>query len=301
MTVSILLPVYNRAYTLARCLESVRAQTFTDWELIAVDDASTDGSAALVESCRDPRVRLLRHEVNRGPSAARNTALAAARGEWVALIDSDDEWLPAKLERQLAFLQATGNDACGCEYWLVDAGAIEQVRLPAPASWAEDLHTQCRLGNGTTLCARRACFEAIGPFDEGLRLYEDWDWLLRLVARFRYGVVEEPLARVHVSGPRDPRLFATGAERFLQRHHAEFARLGRRHADEVRSRHYEFVAANAFAQRQFALGCRYTVRSVAAAPTRSPQHLGALLLAPFDWLLGTRFIQRAAEWRRARP
>ena len=118
MKVSILLPIYNREKTLPRCLESIRAQTFTEWELIAVDDGSSDGSADLVAG--DARFRLLRHEKNRGASAARNTALAAAQGEFVALIDSDDEWLPAKLERQLAHLTARGADGCGCEYWMVD-------------------------------------------------------------------------------------------------------------------------------------------------------------------------------------
>ena len=88
--VTIILPVFNRAATLRRCVESVRAQTFADWELIAVDDASTDDSIAVLESFGDPRIRVLCHDTNRGPGAARNTALASARGEFFALIDSDD-------------------------------------------------------------------------------------------------------------------------------------------------------------------------------------------------------------------
>src|SRR3954452_5658596 len=102
MKVSILLPIYNCAHTLERCLASIRAQTEQDWELIAVDDGSSDGSLELLRGTGDPRVRVLQHARNRGASAARNTALAAAAGEYVALIDSDDEWLPAKLEAQLA-------------------------------------------------------------------------------------------------------------------------------------------------------------------------------------------------------
>jgi glycosyltransferase involved in cell wall biosynthesis len=295
MKVSILLPIYNRADTLPRCLASIRAQTFDDWELIAVDDGSTDGSAELIAG--DPRFRLLHHEVNRGAAAARNTALAAAKGEFIALIDSDDEWLPQKLERQLACLQERGADGCGCEYWMVDGSVERRISLPAPASWAEELHVRCTLGNGTTLLARRECLLAIGPLDEQLRIYEDWDWMLRFAMRFRYTVLEEPLARVHVSGPRDPVTFAKSAERFLQNHAAEFQRLGHAHAAKVRSLHYEYVAANALEQRQFALGCEYVWKSVAASPVRRPGLLGALPLAGIDALLNTRLLARAAGWK----
>lgn len=294
MKVSILLPIYNRAHTLPRCLASIRAQTFQDWELIAVDDGSHDGSAGLIAG--DPRFRLLRHAVNRGAAAARNTALAAADGEFVALIDSDDEWLPAKLERQLACLQERAADGCGCEYWMVDGGREKRIALPAPSSWAEELHVRCTLGNGTTLLARRECLLAIGPLDEQLRIYEDWDWMLRFAMRFRYTVLEEPLARVHVSGRRDPVTFAQSAERFLQNHAAEFQRLGPAHAANVRSLHYEYVAANALEQRQFALGCAYVWRSVAAAPLRRPALLGALPLAGVDAVLGTSLLARLAGW-----
>ena len=293
MKVSILLPIYNRAHTLRRCLDSILAQTFTDWELIAVDDGSNDGSAEMVAG--DPRFRVLHHAQNRGASAARNTALAAAQGEFVALIDSDDEWLPAKLERQLAHLTARGADGCGCEYWLVDGPRETQIRLPEPTSWLEELHTRCALGNGTTLLARRTSLLAIGPLDEQLRLYEDWDWMLRFTQRFSYTIVEEPLARVHSSGPRNPQLFATSAERFLQNHATEFHRLGAAHAARIRSLHYEYVAANALAQRAFALGSRYALRSVAAAPLRRPQLLGALPLAALDATFGTSFLSRAMK------
>ena len=290
--VSVILPVFNRAATLRRCVESVRAQTFTDWELIAVDDGSTDDSAAVLEAFGDPRIRVLRHDTNRGPGAARNTALAAARGEFFALIDSDDEWLPGKLDAQLARLREC--DLCGCEYWLVDDAGEQRVRLPEPPSWAEVLHTKCELGNGTTLVVRRDVVDAVGPFDEKLRLYEDWDWVLRMVARFRYAVVPEPLARVHVSGVRSAWKFAAGAEHFLAKHDAEFARIGTAHRRRVRGKHFEFVAASGFENREYRLGCRYLLKSYATNPLQSPHRLGALFLAPIDALCGTTLIQRAA-------
>ena len=293
-TVSIILPVYNRAATLARCVESVRAQTFADWELIAVDDASSDASVAALASFAEPRLRILRHERNGGPSAARNTALRAARGEFVALLDSDDEWLPQKLAVQMALLQAGECDLCGCEYWLCEGGKETRVTLPEPPSWREALHLQCRLGNGTTLVVRRAVVGEVGLLDEELRTYEDWDWVLRMTLRHRLQIAREPLARVHVSPLRSARAFAAGAERFLAKHDAEFARLGRDHRRRVRGEHFAAVAANAFGTREFPLGCRYVWKSFAAAPLAKPQRLGALLLAPVDACCGTSLIARAA-------
>ena len=175
---------------------------------------------------------------------------------------------------------------------MIDGARERRISLPAPASWAEELHVRCTLGNGTTLLARRACLLAIGPLDEQLRIYEDWDWMLRFALRFRYTVLEEPLARVHFSSPRDPVVFAQSAERFLQNHAAEFQRLGPAHAGKVRSLHYEYVAANALAQRWFALGCAYVLKSVAAAPFRRPLILGALPVAAIDAALGTSLLAR---------
>ncbi len=290
--VSVILPFYNRAATLERCVRSVLAQSFADFEIVAVDDTSTDESARVIEAIGDARIRVLRHETNRGPAAARNTAMRSAMGSVFAFIDSDDEWLPGKLAAQIAAL----GDLCGCEYWLVENGSQTRVNLPQPASWAEELHTKCELGNGTTLVMRRECAEAVGPFDERLRVYEDWDWMLRLVQRFHFFVVPEPLARVHVGGPRSARAFADAAEIFLEKHDADFA--GRR--AWVRGKHFENVAANAFANREHRLGVRYLLKSFAANPRQSPARLGALLLAPVDALLGTSLIARAAAWRRAR-
>ena len=128
----------------------------------------------------------------------------------------------AKLEKQLAELARTGADGCGCDYWIVDAGAEKLVKLPAPVSWAAELQIRCELGNGTTLLAKRSCLQEIGPLDEQLQMYEDWDWMLRFTRRFAYTVVTEPLARVHVSGEREAWAFARSAERFLELHDADF-------------------------------------------------------------------------------
>jgi len=118
--VSVVVPAYNRERLILHALNSVLAQTFADFEILAVDDGSTDGTIQAIQSCTDPRIRCLRHEKNRGAAAARNTGIQAARGEYVAFLDSDDEWLPHKLERQTAALDACGAEIGGNSTWTFD-------------------------------------------------------------------------------------------------------------------------------------------------------------------------------------
>jgi glycosyltransferase involved in cell wall biosynthesis len=102
--VSVIMPTFNRADTIRRAIRSVQAQTFTDWELIVVDDGSTDATVALIEGC-DPRLKILRQE-NQGTAGARNAGLRASAGSYIAFLDSDDEWLPHHLELCVSFLSA---------------------------------------------------------------------------------------------------------------------------------------------------------------------------------------------------
>lgn len=103
--VSIVMPLYNKGLLVKRAIDSIRNQTLSDWELIVVNDGSTDESPALAASYADPRIRLL-HQANQGPGAARNTGIAAARSQWIAFLDADDEWLPDHLSVALAELQS---------------------------------------------------------------------------------------------------------------------------------------------------------------------------------------------------
>lgn len=108
--VSIVTPVYNAAEYIAQTIKSVQAQTYSNWEMLIVDDCSTDNTIQVVENfCReDERIRLIKHEKNQGASKTRNTALANATGEYIAFLDGDDLWAPEKLEKQLAFMEENG-------------------------------------------------------------------------------------------------------------------------------------------------------------------------------------------------
>ncbi|MBY0361669.1 MAG: glycosyltransferase [Phreatobacter sp.] len=221
--VSVVIPCYNRAQTIRRAIDSALAQELAEIEILVVDDGSADDSRGIVSAHPDFRVRLLARARNGGASAARNTGIAAARGEWVAFLDSDDLWLPGKLQRQLA-AHATrpGPDvSCtGVEMHLLDHGVVRTQTCEDQADWAQRLAMGCDLSPGTTQMTRRAAFGRIGPLDESLPRFEDWDWLLRYTRSGAIIAVQEPLARVYNRRGRLGDMVALSAKRFAAKHHA---------------------------------------------------------------------------------
>lgn len=162
---SVVVPVYDRERLLWRCLSSVLAQQDADFELIVVDDGSTDGSRALAQSVRDARLTVLHHADNRGVGAARNTGIGAARGQWVVLLDSDDELVPGALGRMQALARHPQQDQVHALWFRcrLDDGRISPEPMPAERDWdyagylrfmERTLHS-CR---DMIRCVRRACF-----------------------------------------------------------------------------------------------------------------------------------------------
>jgi glycosyltransferase involved in cell wall biosynthesis len=219
MLVSVVLPTFNRGYCLERAIRSVLGQTYPDWELIVVDDGSTDDTQAVLESFKDPRIRVFRHSVNRGVAAARNTGLAAARGEFIAFLDSDDEWRPDKLTKQLDVMRRapTAQLAFTDLVWRrgdVEAGSFART-LPV---FSKLLHQHPPTGGhlvipqrtmylcllqelpvkSPTLMIRAQILSSVGQFDEQLRSGEDWEFLLRAAREFDFAYLDESLTVVHV-------------------------------------------------------------------------------------------------------
>ena len=134
--VSVILPAYNAAPFIEAALASLAAQTLADIEILAIDDASTDGTADLLEAAArgDPRIRLLRQSVNAGPSAARNRGLAEARGRWIALLDADDSYAPERLEQLVALAEANDAQLCSDNLMLDIDGAPGEPQPMIPAA-----------------------------------------------------------------------------------------------------------------------------------------------------------------------
>jgi glycosyltransferase involved in cell wall biosynthesis len=200
--VSIVLPTYNRLPLLRKAVASVIGQTFSDWELIVVVDGSTDDTREYLEAIEDPRVRPIWLE-NRGVTSARNAGLRLARGEWVAFHDSDDLWLPEKLEWQLRRVAA--QPTCRWSYTrysFIDTNGTPLPErsnlLPLPVS-GHILEPLLRFEVSTavpTMLVQRSLIEEIGGFDATMLFLSDYDFILRLAARSEVCALSETLALV---------------------------------------------------------------------------------------------------------
>jgi teichuronic acid biosynthesis glycosyltransferase TuaG len=181
--VSVITPVWNAAATLAEAVASVRAQSMPDWEMLIVDDGSTDGSRALAEGLAgaDPRLRLLGWADNRGAAAARNAGMRAARGRYIAFLDADDRWRPEKLAVQAGYMAATGVPFtfAAIERIGADGRPLGTVTVPARVDYA-------RLLQGNVIPCQTAAFdrEHYGAVEmPPLPRRQDYGLWLRLLAR----------------------------------------------------------------------------------------------------------------------
>jgi glycosyltransferase involved in cell wall biosynthesis len=195
-SISVIIPSYNRGHSLPRALDSVLAQTWPADQIIVVDDGSDDGTAELL--ARDyPELHYLFQE-NRGVSAARNAGIRAAEGDWIALLDSDDEWLPEKLERQLQALQESeGSLLVHCdEIWIRNGRRVNPMHKHAKAGgWIfERCLPLCAISPSAVLMARSLLAE-VGEFDEALPACEDYDLWLRICSRYPVLYVEQALLK----------------------------------------------------------------------------------------------------------
>jgi glycosyltransferase involved in cell wall biosynthesis len=210
----VIIPTFNRAGCLAEAVDSVREQDYRDFELIVVDDGSTDGTAGILARYGHT-VRVLRQE-NRGVSAARNRGIAAARGALIALLDSDDLWLPRKLSVQVAYFDRHPR-ALICqteEIWVRNGRRVNpRRRHRKPEGMIFEPSLELCLVSPSAVMARRELFAEVGLFDETLPACEDYDLWLRVARRHPFGLIETPLI-VKRGGHPDQLSAAWGLDRF---------------------------------------------------------------------------------------
>lgn len=297
--VTVIIPTYNRALLLPRAISSVLKQTMSDLELLVVDDGSTDGTAAVVRALGDRRIRYL-PQANAGVAAARNRGMREARGELVAFLDSDDEWSPHKLARQVACLQQAP-----AEVGLVYTGTVDddgqgglsvkvahhRGDLSRVLMRANVLH-----GGGSNVLIRRRVVATVGFFDETLPAIEDYDYWLRAAQFFHVEHVAEPLAHYH-----DPRGGEDRRSRALRQNLAARAIMHRKHRASLRAAGLEAEFLLETARRHLlppvadARGARWVALRVLAADPGSAAARRVLLRS----LVPSRLRRRRAE-RRAR-
>jgi len=199
--VSIVIPTFNLARYIGRTLDSVFAQTYSDYEVIVVDDGSTDDTPQVLAQYAG-RLQY-HHQANRGVAAARNTALTKANGELIAYLDADDMWYPQKLTRQVDFLDTHGQ--CGIVHsdtavldesdQIIYSAFNRQTLREVPQGQCLTALLQRNHIQPLTVIERRSCVERIGGFDERLRGVDDYmRWTLLAIEGVEFGSVDEPLA-----------------------------------------------------------------------------------------------------------
>ena len=295
---SIIIPVFNRAHCVSRALASVRGQGVGEFELIIGDDASTDDTWEVVRR-EFPLARLSRLETNSGAAAARNAALRISTGEYLAFLDSDDEWLPGKLAAQFDYLEkhpAVAACATSHFYQLRD-GRRREVIVENLSEWSVRLQSGQPFHGASTPVVRRSALESVGFQDESLRVLEDWDWMLRIAQKHRVHVLPEPLALIHENSPSNADFTLLSTERFLNMHDKAFSSVGSAHRRNVISQHWENVARCFFRHSRNREGLACVARSLAFAPARNPALVAVFPFACIDGLIGSQLLRRVLRAR----
>lgn len=201
-TVSIIIPTYNRAYLIERSIKSVLDQTYKDFEVIIVDDASTDNTEEIIRLFENNKIKYVKNETNKGANAARNTGLQLSKGKYVAFQDSDDEWLPTKLEKQINIL-IHSDPKIGVVYtgyYRIKNNVREYIPSSSIVQKEGDLHSVLLKKNFIgmpTVVIKKECFEKVGMFDERLPRLQDWEMWIRISKHYEFKFIDTPLVLAH--------------------------------------------------------------------------------------------------------
>ena len=237
--VSVIILTRNRPEFLVKAVESVLNQTYTDFEIVIVDDASTDKTPEVIKSFQDPRIISIRHDVNKGESGSRNAGVKVAKGELVAFLDDDDEWLPQKLELQVSLLQK-GNDKLGGVYtgfykWdMVEEKIVGEIIPKKRGNISEDMFIKNWVGTPSTVLVKNKCFQDVGEFDEKLVFGPDWDMWLRIAHKYEFEYIASPLVKYGIHSQQmstSYRKWILGREKLLEKY-GEFFSVKRKGQSE---------------------------------------------------------------------
>ncbi|MEM0449344.1 MAG: glycosyltransferase [Methanomassiliicoccales archaeon] len=244
--VSVIIPAYDRPKLLEKAIASVLAQTYQRWELLIVEDGSPVDLTSTVRMFSDPRIQHLRQKENQGVAAARNRGANVAKGEYIAFLDSDDEWKPQKLARQLSYLRAKGpefNFSYTLREVVDDTGAVisDYNKHEEEGDLREVIAWPAVLGTPSSWLIRRQLFLEMGGFDESLKYAEDWEFSIRLAKvtmiaclRERLTVMREHSGERLSKGLENKPHVATSLIAIHDRHLEVFEKSPKAHAELLR-------------------------------------------------------------------
>lgn len=204
LSISVVIPVYNRENTLGYCLRSVLSQSHPPTEVIVVDDGSTDASLHVAQGFGDPRIRCIALDGNRGAQAARNRGIAEAKGEWIAFQDSDDEWEPERLARGVQELRAHGFDpltVIHSDCWRYEHDRKRKKSWKLPLVAGADAYRTILAAPGPMfqgMLVSRRLLQEIGGLDDALPAYQEWDTAIRLARVGKMVHLRENLFTYHL-------------------------------------------------------------------------------------------------------
>lgn len=303
--VSVVIPTYNRARLVCEAVETVLAQTYRNFEIIVVDDGSTDETEEALGRY-EGRIKYFYQE-NRGLSAARNTGIRNSTGCYIALLDSDDLWRQDKLALQVDYLNK--HDDCGLVYTdmellIAREGVLIEVPTTPLVLPTGYIYPQVFLRNEifpSTVLVRKECLEDVGLFDESLRHFEDYELWLRIARRYKIGNIDKKLTvyRRHVDNLHEgPRVLGLKHTRMLQRHvrdHPEIIKmLGKRKTGMRISEPLFAYAYGLFDEGDFKNARRYMRELIALNPTRWAAYLYFLAsLLPLGVVQSLRKLKRS--------
>lgn len=189
--VSVVIPTFNRSKLVTRAIRSVQEQTYSNLEILVIDDASPDDTQEVVSGMSDARIRYIRHETNRGGSGARNTGIRAATGEYIAFLDDDDEWEPTKTEEQLLMLRDYDVVLCTSDE---HRRGIDRFGVKTMVD-LDDLRKGDFTAGGTGVLMAKTSILKETMFDETLPRCQDWDIFIRIAKKYSISYINKPLVR----------------------------------------------------------------------------------------------------------
>jgi glycosyltransferase involved in cell wall biosynthesis len=284
--VSIIIPVYNHAHRVDSAIHSVLAQSCQDYEIIIINDGSTDNLEEILQQFDN--IQLLNHDLNLGRAAARNTGILAARGGYVAFLDADDQWMPQKLSRQINYLEENKDvEVCLTGHKrLMPNGQTQNIPFLNVSDWEKYLLKYVGLSDGSVPMIHRACFDKIGLQDTAFVWHENWDWLLRAANQdCKIGYLHERLSVKRQSQKRAPASIREDATLYFIKKHTDLFRQYGFYGRSAMALKWYNLAIDYFYEKNWMKGNHYLFKALFTHPFQRP----GLYFRFLDALLGTSF------------
>lgn len=270
--VSVIIPSYNRAQLIERAVNSVRSQTYNNLEIIVVDDASIDNTQDRIEAIKekDSRVRYVRHAVNKGAQRARNTGIRWATGDYLAFLDSDNEWLPEKLEQQMSVFRQcpvkVGVVYCGFRR-ISENGDVLSEHLPEHRGNIYSVALRQWIADTSTLVARKDHILQAGQFTNNIRANQEWDLCIKLACICDFEFVHSVLVNYHMHDlptiSKDALMDAYGYTDVIEAHRAEMLLKG---GQRLLAEHLFYAARRFMVAGRYDLARQMLIRSLQIKP-----------------------------------